>query len=114
MFYNPYFLDLLESHGEEEEDAEDDEDDDEGDDAEEAGEENDRPYNLRQRKTVQRYEAPPIGTCIFYSHTLYSVRVSSFLLVTASGLICHNQELCVCFLRACEQTADQCFTFWHS
>uniref|UniRef100_A0A3P8UP21 ATPase family AAA domain-containing protein 2 n=3 Tax=Cynoglossus semilaevis TaxID=244447 RepID=A0A3P8UP21_CYNSE len=49
-----------ESHGEEEEDAEDDEDDDEGDDAEEAGEENDRPYNLRQRKTVQRYEAPPI------------------------------------------------------
>lgn len=114
MFYNPYFLDLLESHGEEEEDAEDDEDDDEGDDAEEAGEENDRPYNLRQRKTVQRYEAPPIGTCSFYSHTLYSVRVSSFLLVTASGLICHNQELCVCFLRACEQTADQCFTFWHS
>ncbi|XP_015250146.1 PREDICTED: ATPase family AAA domain-containing protein 2B [Cyprinodon variegatus] len=52
-----------ESHGEEEEeeddDAEDDEDD-EGDEAEEAGEENDRPYNLRQRKTVQRYEAPPI------------------------------------------------------
>uniref|UniRef100_A0AAR2KAC1 ATPase family AAA domain-containing protein 2 n=1 Tax=Pygocentrus nattereri TaxID=42514 RepID=A0AAR2KAC1_PYGNA len=33
----------------------------EGDEAEEAGEENDRPYNLRQRKTVQRYEAPPIG-----------------------------------------------------
>uniref|UniRef100_A0A671QVN5 ATPase family AAA domain-containing protein 2 n=1 Tax=Sinocyclocheilus anshuiensis TaxID=1608454 RepID=A0A671QVN5_9TELE len=32
----------------------------EGDEAEEAGEENDRPYNLRQRKTVQRYEAPPI------------------------------------------------------
>ncbi|KAM3861426.1 ATPase family AAA domain-containing protein 2B [Diretmus argenteus] len=48
-----------ESHGEEE-DAEDDDDDDEGDEAEEAGEENDRPYNLRQRKTVQRYEAPPI------------------------------------------------------
>ncbi|XP_069014682.1 ATPase family AAA domain-containing protein 2B isoform X1 [Embiotoca jacksoni] len=47
-----------ESHGEEEE--EDAEDDDEGDEAEEAGEENDRPYNLRQRKTVQRYEAPPI------------------------------------------------------
>uniref|UniRef100_A0A671P2K3 ATPase family AAA domain-containing protein 2 n=1 Tax=Sinocyclocheilus anshuiensis TaxID=1608454 RepID=A0A671P2K3_9TELE len=41
-----------ESHeeGEEDEDVE----------AEEAGEENDRPYNLRQRKTVQRYEAPPI------------------------------------------------------
>ncbi|XP_076016241.1 ATPase family AAA domain-containing protein 2B isoform X2 [Genypterus blacodes] len=51
-----------ESRGEEEEeDAEDDDDeDDEGDEAEEAGEENDRPYNLRQRKTVQRYEAPPI------------------------------------------------------
>uniref|UniRef100_A0A3Q2TQ55 ATPase family AAA domain-containing protein 2 n=1 Tax=Fundulus heteroclitus TaxID=8078 RepID=A0A3Q2TQ55_FUNHE len=48
-----------ESHGEEE-DAEDDDEDDEGDEAEEAGEENDRPYNLRQRKTVQRYEAPPI------------------------------------------------------
>ncbi|XP_059212664.1 ATPase family AAA domain-containing protein 2B [Centropristis striata] len=43
---------------EEEEDAEDE--DDEGDEAEEAGEENGRPYNLRQRKTVQRYEAPPI------------------------------------------------------
>lgn len=53
-----------ESHGEEEEeDAEDDDDEDEddgGDEAEEAEEENDRPYNLRQRKTVQRYEAPPI------------------------------------------------------
>ncbi|XP_030261126.1 ATPase family AAA domain-containing protein 2B [Sparus aurata] len=49
------------SHGEEEEeDAEDDDEDDEGDEVEEAGEENDRPYNLRQRKTVQRYEAPPI------------------------------------------------------
>ncbi|XP_070705276.1 ATPase family AAA domain-containing protein 2B [Pempheris klunzingeri] len=47
------------SHGEEE-DAEDDDEDDEGDEVEEAGEENDRPYNLRQRKTVQRYEAPPI------------------------------------------------------
>uniref|UniRef100_A0A671UEI6 ATPase family AAA domain-containing protein 2 n=1 Tax=Sparus aurata TaxID=8175 RepID=A0A671UEI6_SPAAU len=45
------------SHGEEEEeDAEDDDEDDEGDEVEEAGEENDRPYNLRQRKTVQRYE----------------------------------------------------------
>ncbi|XP_051510366.1 ATPase family AAA domain-containing protein 2-like isoform X2 [Myxocyprinus asiaticus] len=51
-----------ESHDEEEEDedVEADDDDDEGDEAEEAGEENDRPYNLRQRKTVQRYEAPPI------------------------------------------------------
>ncbi|XP_076611635.1 ATPase family AAA domain-containing protein 2B [Chaetodon auriga] len=49
------------SHGEEEEDdAEDDDEDDEGDEVEEVGEENDRPYNLRQRKTVQRYEAPPI------------------------------------------------------
>ena len=52
---------LSESHGEEEEDAEDDDEDDEGDEAEEAGEENGRPYNLRQRKAVQRYEAPPIG-----------------------------------------------------
>ncbi|XP_051500185.1 ATPase family AAA domain-containing protein 2B-like isoform X2 [Myxocyprinus asiaticus] len=53
-----------ESHdeGEEDEDveADDDDDDDDGDEAEEAEEENDRPYNLRQRKTVQRYEAPPI------------------------------------------------------
>uniref|UniRef100_A0A3Q4AMK7 ATPase family AAA domain-containing protein 2 n=1 Tax=Mola mola TaxID=94237 RepID=A0A3Q4AMK7_MOLML len=53
-----------ESHGEEEEEEEDveddDDEDDEGDEVEEAGEENDRPYNLRQRKTVQRYEAPPI------------------------------------------------------
>uniref|UniRef100_A0A8C1IXB9 ATPase family AAA domain containing 2B n=1 Tax=Cyprinus carpio TaxID=7962 RepID=A0A8C1IXB9_CYPCA len=52
-----------ESHEEEEEDEDveaDDDEDDEGDEAEEAGEENDRPYNLRQRKTVQRYEAPPI------------------------------------------------------
>lgn len=48
-----------ESHEEEEDDAEDDDEDD-GDEAEEAGEENDRPYNLRQRKTVQRYQAPPI------------------------------------------------------
>uniref|UniRef100_A0A3Q2XF29 ATPase family AAA domain-containing protein 2 n=1 Tax=Hippocampus comes TaxID=109280 RepID=A0A3Q2XF29_HIPCM len=39
---------------------EEEEEDDEGDEAEEAGEGNDRPYNLRQRKTVQRYEAPPI------------------------------------------------------
>uniref|UniRef100_A0A671QVV4 ATPase family AAA domain-containing protein 2 n=1 Tax=Sinocyclocheilus anshuiensis TaxID=1608454 RepID=A0A671QVV4_9TELE len=44
--------------------------DDEGDEAEEAGEENDRPYNLRQRKTVQRYEAPPIGT--FSRHGIYA------------------------------------------
>ncbi|XP_028996175.1 ATPase family AAA domain-containing protein 2B isoform X2 [Betta splendens] len=51
-----------EFHGEEEEEDgdDDDDDDDEGDEAEEAEEENDRPYNLRQRKTVQRYEAPPI------------------------------------------------------
>ncbi|XP_041716199.2 ATPase family AAA domain-containing protein 2B isoform X1 [Coregonus clupeaformis] len=49
-----------ESHGEEEDDEAEDEDDEDGDEAEEVGEENDRPYNLRQRKTVQRYEAPPI------------------------------------------------------
>ncbi len=57
---------ISDSHGEEEEeDAEDDDEDDEGDEVEEAGEENDRPYNLRQRKTVQRYEAPPIGNYLF-------------------------------------------------
>ncbi|XP_051954924.1 ATPase family AAA domain-containing protein 2B isoform X2 [Xyrauchen texanus] len=50
-----------ESQDEEEEDEDvEADDDDDGDEAEEAGEENDRPYNLRQRKTVQRYEAPPI------------------------------------------------------
>ncbi|OWK10364.1 ATAD2B, partial [Cervus elaphus hippelaphus] len=45
------------TEGEEEESQEED-----GDiEAEEAeGEENDRPYNLRQRKTVDRYQAPPI------------------------------------------------------
>uniref|UniRef100_A0A665VIQ7 ATPase family AAA domain-containing protein 2 n=1 Tax=Echeneis naucrates TaxID=173247 RepID=A0A665VIQ7_ECHNA len=62
---------------EEEEDAEDDEDD-EGDEAEEAEEENDRPYNLRQRKTVQRYEAPPIGNCyILPNQTFYSCDTES-------------------------------------
>ncbi|KAM7334892.1 hypothetical protein ACRRTK_005369 [Alexandromys fortis] len=46
------------TEGEEEESQEED-----GDiEVEEAeGEENDRPYNLRQRKTVDRYQAPPIG-----------------------------------------------------
>lgn len=45
------------TEGEEEESQEED-----GDiEVEEAeGEENDRPYNLRQRKTVDRYQAPPI------------------------------------------------------
>lgn len=47
----------------------DDDEDDEGDEAEEPGEENDRPYNLRQRKTVQRYEALPIGTCSGHIHS---------------------------------------------
>uniref|UniRef100_A0A8C5A983 ATPase family AAA domain containing 2B n=1 Tax=Gadus morhua TaxID=8049 RepID=A0A8C5A983_GADMO len=47
---------------EEEEGTEEDDDDedDEEDEAEEAGEANGRPYNLRQRKAMQRYEAPPI------------------------------------------------------
>uniref|UniRef100_A0AAY4AWR2 ATPase family AAA domain-containing protein 2 n=1 Tax=Denticeps clupeoides TaxID=299321 RepID=A0AAY4AWR2_9TELE len=49
---------------------EEEEEEEEGDEAEEAEEENDRPYNLRQRKTVQRYEAPPIGIpykdCVTY------------------------------------------------
>lgn len=68
------------SHGEEEEEEEDveddDDEDDEGDEVEEAGEENDRPYNLRQRKTVQRYEAPPIGISLFSLSTfLYVILV---------------------------------------
>uniref|UniRef100_A0A8C8HBA9 ATPase family AAA domain-containing protein 2 n=1 Tax=Oncorhynchus tshawytscha TaxID=74940 RepID=A0A8C8HBA9_ONCTS len=41
------------------EEEEEEEEEEEGTE-EEVGEENDRPYNLRQRKTVQRYEAPPI------------------------------------------------------
>lgn len=53
---------FAESHEEGDDDEREDDEDDEGDEAEEVGEENDRPYNLRQRKTVQRYEAPPIGT----------------------------------------------------
>lgn len=32
------------------------------------GEENDRPYNLRQRKTVERYQAPPIGEELDSAH----------------------------------------------
>uniref|UniRef100_A0A7N8WXG5 ATPase family AAA domain-containing protein 2 n=1 Tax=Mastacembelus armatus TaxID=205130 RepID=A0A7N8WXG5_9TELE len=47
--------------------TEQEEEEEEGTEAEEAGEENDRPYNLRQRKTVQRYEAPPIGNDFFLS-----------------------------------------------
>uniref|UniRef100_A0A8C9SPC3 ATPase family AAA domain-containing protein 2 n=1 Tax=Scleropages formosus TaxID=113540 RepID=A0A8C9SPC3_SCLFO len=46
---------LSETAAEEEEEEEGTEDE-----VEETGEENDRRYNLRQRKTVQRYEAPPI------------------------------------------------------
>uniref|UniRef100_A0AAX7TWF7 ATPase family AAA domain-containing protein 2 n=1 Tax=Astatotilapia calliptera TaxID=8154 RepID=A0AAX7TWF7_ASTCA len=63
----------------------DDDDDDEGDEAEEAGEENDRPYNLRQRKTVQRYEAPPIGK---YMHFLNysSLRSDTILTLDLSRL----------------------------
>ncbi|XP_060709644.1 ATPase family AAA domain-containing protein 2B isoform X1 [Hemiscyllium ocellatum] len=52
------------SEGEEEEEeegseVESQEEEEDGDEVEEA-EENDRPYNLRQRKAVQRYQAPPI------------------------------------------------------
>uniref|UniRef100_A0A4W5PQQ5 ATPase family AAA domain-containing protein 2 n=1 Tax=Hucho hucho TaxID=62062 RepID=A0A4W5PQQ5_9TELE len=43
---------MSKTEGEEEEEEEEEEGTE--------GEENDRPYNLRQRKTVQRYEAPPI------------------------------------------------------
>uniref|UniRef100_A0A673ZKG1 ATPase family AAA domain-containing protein 2 n=1 Tax=Salmo trutta TaxID=8032 RepID=A0A673ZKG1_SALTR len=55
IFSQTYLVYFLESHGEEEDDEA--EEDDERDEAEEVGEGNDRPYNLRQRKTVQRYEA---------------------------------------------------------
>ncbi|XP_078503840.1 ATPase family AAA domain-containing protein 2B isoform X2 [Lissotriton helveticus] len=51
------------SEGEEEEGTEESQEEDEdgdGDEEVEVGEENDRPYNLRQRKTVDRYQAPPI------------------------------------------------------
>ncbi|XP_069742501.1 ATPase family AAA domain-containing protein 2B isoform X3 [Narcine bancroftii] len=54
------------SEGDEEEEEEEEEgseesqeEEEDGDEVEEA-EENDRPYNLRQRKAVQRYQAPPI------------------------------------------------------
>jgi hypothetical protein len=40
------------------------------------GEENDRPYNLRQRKTVDRYQAPPIGKWLPF--------ISSFCAYTCS------------------------------
>lgn len=62
MMVNTLFFFNAESHEEGDDDEREDDEDDEGDEAEEAEEENDRPYNLRQRKTVQRYEAPPIGT----------------------------------------------------
>lgn len=78
---------LSESHDEEEkEDGDDDDEDDEGDEAEEAEEENDRPYNLRQRKTVQRYEAPPIGV-IFLSVPLY-IFVNTVWLVIWQCVLC--------------------------
>ncbi|XP_040204456.1 ATPase family AAA domain-containing protein 2B isoform X1 [Rana temporaria] len=55
------------SEGEEEEEEVSEESQEEGEDCDEEvevegeeGEENDRPYNLRQRKTVERYQAPPI------------------------------------------------------
>ncbi|XP_063771370.1 ATPase family AAA domain-containing protein 2B isoform X2 [Pseudophryne corroboree] len=51
------------SEGEEEEEVSEEspEEGEDGDEeAEVEGEENDRPYNLRQRKTVERYQAPPI------------------------------------------------------
>ncbi|XP_069092116.1 ATPase family AAA domain-containing protein 2B isoform X2 [Pleurodeles waltl] len=53
------------SEGEEEEEEEEgteesQEEGEDGDEEVEVGEENDRPYNLRQRKTVDRYQAPPI------------------------------------------------------
>ncbi|XP_041105794.1 ATPase family AAA domain-containing protein 2B-like isoform X2 [Polyodon spathula] len=57
----PHHKVMSEAEGDEGESHDDEEEDDEeGDEAEEPEEENDRPYNLRQRKTVQRYQAPPI------------------------------------------------------
>lgn len=95
------------SHGEEEEeDAEDDDEDDEGDEVEEAGEENDRPYNLRQRKTVQRYEAPPIGSCPVL---VRSSRVRACSFVHFDRQLFHSPPH-----RACEQKAKQCLAFWYS
>lgn len=107
------------SHGEEEEDEEDAEDDDDEDDeedeAEEVGEENDRPYNLRQRKTVQRYEAPPIGIWSLISIDFFCM----WVLQRASGLLklpkgSFVEWLALVFsLRASEQKAEQPFPFWH-
>ncbi|MGH0135296.1 UNVERIFIED_CONTAM: hypothetical protein FKN15_000862 [Acipenser sinensis] len=60
----PHHEVMSEAEGDEggtEESHDEEEDDEEGDEVEEAEEENDRPYNLRQRKTVQRYQAPPTG-----------------------------------------------------
>ncbi|MEE6476932.1 hypothetical protein FKM82_011289 [Ascaphus truei] len=50
------------SEGEEEvsEESQEEGEDDGDEEVEVEGEENDRPYNLRQRKTVERYQAPPI------------------------------------------------------
>uniref|UniRef100_A0A8C5M8F0 ATPase family AAA domain-containing protein 2 n=1 Tax=Leptobrachium leishanense TaxID=445787 RepID=A0A8C5M8F0_9ANUR len=48
------------SEGEEEVSEESQEEGEDGDEEAEVEEENDRPYNLRQRKTVERYQAPPI------------------------------------------------------
>ncbi|KAG8124327.1 hypothetical protein E2320_019810 [Naja naja] len=61
------------TEGEEEESQEED-----GDiEAEEAeGEENDRPYNLRQRKTVERYQAPPIAHQKKRENTLFDIHRS--------------------------------------
>lgn len=75
---------------------------------EEAGEENDRPYNLRQRKTVQRYEAPPIGSClahlfVHHSHSCTYLGLLEVCCVTANCFIL--------LLRACEQKAEQRLTF---
>ncbi|XP_069461978.1 ATPase family AAA domain-containing protein 2B isoform X2 [Ambystoma mexicanum] len=44
----------------EEEGTEESQEEDGDEEVEVEGEENDRPYNLRQRKTVERYQAPPI------------------------------------------------------
>uniref|UniRef100_A0A8K9XY95 ATPase family AAA domain-containing protein 2 n=1 Tax=Oncorhynchus mykiss TaxID=8022 RepID=A0A8K9XY95_ONCMY len=76
----------------EEEEEEEDDDDDERDETEEAGEGNDRPYNLRQRKTVQRYEAPPIVICLLFSFPLLWYRVKKHAIHSSDTTSSSDEE----------------------
>uniref|UniRef100_A0A673ZI25 ATPase family AAA domain-containing protein 2 n=1 Tax=Salmo trutta TaxID=8032 RepID=A0A673ZI25_SALTR len=80
----------MKSHGEEEDDEA--EEDDERDEAEEVGEGNDRPYNLRQRKTVQRYEAPPIVICLLSSFPLLWSRVKKHAIHSSDTTSSSDEE----------------------